>query len=158
MGKPNLPIYGLEELYLFPYYQTRGAYEQATGAACPVFDPTKPPKYWRDLTALLSTKRTVVYQQAVFGLRDGKPDVDLLVLPKEQAATVNIPPDKWGEPTEAPVPPPLRALEPDEELIVSFGGPVQVKNLVSPYWTEAAGGFTEEDRALLRAIARKLGL
>lgn len=157
MTKPNLPIYGLAELNLFQAYQTRDEYERLTGQPCPVWDTGRPPKYWFDPAAAASTKRTVVYDLAVFGLRDGKPELDLLVLSKEHAATVNIPPFKWSETTDPAVPVPLRALDPDEELIVAFGGVVQVKNTAHPFWGDA-GGFTASDRTLLKAIAKKLGV
>jgi len=161
------PKYGLDSLYLFPYYQTRDAYRKAAGEEPPPWDPRKPPKYWMDAKARLSGRRNVVYDFTLaisqsgtpLAGPDGKPMLDLLVLPKEDAATVNIPPDATNVPgTDVPpVPPPLRPLEPNEELFFDVGGVVAVKNLDHPYWKETAG-FTQADRALLRAIAAKLGV
>ena len=165
MARLPYPIYGLENLYLFRRYQTRADYQQATGAEAPPFDPTKRPKYWFDPTAKDSSRRNVVYDNVLvvseFGKPipgpDGKPMLDLLTLPKMEAATVNIPPegtniegtDKYEELL------PLRDLEPGEELIFQFGGLVAVKNV--ELFDSLKEGFTAGDRTLLESIARKLG-
>ena len=49
----------------------------------------------------------------------------------------------------------MRALQPDEEFFVPIGGVigVRIKGTLEP-----DRGFTEEDRTLLLAIARKLGV
>ena len=86
--------------------------------------------------------------------------LDVLVLTKEEAATVNIPPKG---PTVAniagagvpEVPPPLRALEPSEELFMPFFGVVAVRNRD---FMPMEPGFNQNDRSLLRAIALKLGV
>jgi len=161
------PKYGLSNLYLFPYYQTREDYERAVGQAPPPWDPNRPPKYWFDPNARQSTRRNVVYDFVIATSEsgtplvgsDGKPMLDLLVLPKEEAATVNIPPKDVANVPGADrpeVPCPLRALEPDEELFFDFGGIVAVKN--KNLYPSLEVGFTAEDRALLRAIAAKLGV
>lgn len=53
------------------------------------------------------------------------------------------------------IPPPLRALRADEEFFVPFPGliAVRIKGTLEP-----DRGFTEEDRAVVLAIARKLGV
>ena len=56
MAALPLPKYGLDKLYLFPYYQSREQYRAATGEEPPAFDPTRPPQYWR---CLLYTSRCV---------------------------------------------------------------------------------------------------
>jgi hypothetical protein len=167
------PKYGLENLYLFPYYQTRDAYRAATGQIAPPFNPNRPPKYWFDPKAADSLRRSVVYDP-VLGVaangapladNDGKPMLDLLVINKDEAAAVNIPPKGVDPATgtaysnvpgaDVPeVPVPLRPLEPNEELFFDFGGVVAVKNLALFPALEA--GFTSQDRALLQAIAKKL--
>ena len=160
------PKYGLKSLYLFPYYQTREDYRQATGQEPPPWDPNRPPKYWRDPSALSSPRRNVIYDYVlatgptgtpVAGL-DGKPVLDLLVLRKEDAATVNLPPLATNVPgADVPeVPCPLRPLEPEEELFFDIGGVVTVKNVT--LYAALEVGFTAQDRLLLRGIARKLGL
>jgi hypothetical protein len=160
--------YGLEKLYLFPYYQTREDYQKATGQEPPKFDGTKPPKYWFDPAAKDSTRRNIAYDQiiayAVSGSplfdENGKPMLEMMMLNKDEAGSVNIPPKGLGQANipgadKPEVPPPLRALRSDEELFVPFPGiiAVRIKGTL-----EADRGFTEEDRALLVAIATKLGV
>ena len=166
MPRLPLPIYGLENLYLYPRYQTRADYQKATGQEPPPFDPNKRPKYWFDPTAKDSPRRNVVYDNVLvvseFGKPipgpDGKPMLELMTLPKVEAATVNIPPEGTniegaGE-CEALLP--LRNLEPGEELFFQFGGLVAVKNV--ELFDALREGFTVADRALIQAIAKKLGV
>jgi hypothetical protein len=160
------PQYGIENLYLFPCYGTPDAYQRATGHAAPPWNPNRAPKLWEDPKAKDAPKRTIVYDQALVlddkGVPeagpDGSPLLDLLVLNKDEAATVNIPPDIGNIPgASVPmVPPPLRALEPNEQLFFPIGGLVAVKNL--DLYPQLEVGFTAQDRALLNAIAKKLGL
>ncbi len=161
------PKYALSYLYLFPYYQTREAYQKATGQEPPPWNPDRAPKYWCDPKARESTRRNVVYDFVVaysesgapLAGPDGKPMLEALVLGKEVAATVNIPPKQFTNVPGAEVPEvpmPLRPLEPNEELCFEFGGIVSVKNL--DLYPLVEPGFTPEDRALLKAIARKLGV
>jgi hypothetical protein len=168
LPNPSSSRYGIEKLYLFPYYQTREDYAKAAGKDAPAFDHTRPPKYWEDPGAIQSSRRNVVYDQVLAlspaGLPvpslDGKPMLEPLVLSKAEAAQVNIPP-KGPTITNVPgaevpeVPPPLRNLAAYEELCFGFGGTVFVRNKSIP---EAQPGFTEDDRAVLVAIAAKLGL
>lgn len=160
------PKYSLEKLYLFPYYQTREDYQRATGQEPPPWDPNRAPKHWFDPNAAQSARRSVIYEN-VLALSDtgsplvspdGKPMLDVLVLSKEEAATVNIPPLGTNVPgADRPeIPCPLRALDPDEELFFDFGGVVAVKN--RKLFSQLETGFTADDRALLRAIAEKLGV
>jgi hypothetical protein len=165
---PALPMakYGLESLYLFPYYQSREDYQKATGADAPVFNPNRQPKYWQDPKAKDSLKRNVVYNQVLAIAEngaplvgaDGKPMLDLLLLQKDEAATVNIPvgaANVVGADVPA-VPPPLRALESNEELDFGFGNTVYVHNTDYPF--DDTGIFSAADRLLLKAIAKKLGV
>ena len=168
---PALPLakYGLDSLYLFPYYQSQEDYAKATGSTAPAFNPNRQPKYWQDPKAKDSTKRTVVYNQALAVAEngvplvgsDGKPMLDLLVLSRDEAATVNIPYKGPGA-TNIPgagapeVQPPLRALESNEELGFGFGNTVYVHNTDYPF--DNGGSFTAADRLLLKAIAMKLGV
>ena len=88
---------------------------------------------------------------------NGKPMLDLLTLPKLVAATVNIPPEgtniEGADAYEELLP--LRDLEPGEELFFQFGGLVAVKNV--ELFDALREGFTPADRALIQAIARKVG-
>ena len=166
MARLPYPIYGLENLYLFRRYQTRADYQKATGQEPPPFNPNQRPKYWFDPTAKDSPRRNVVYDNTLvlseFGKPipgpDGKPMLDLLTLPKMVAATVNIPPEGTNiEGTDAYEELlPLRDLEPGEELFFQFGGLVAVKNV--EMFDALREGFTPADRALIQAIAKKLGV
>lgn len=168
MAALPLPKYGLDKLYLFPYFQTRAKYAQAMGEEPPPFDETRPPQYWFDPEALKSSKRSLIYENvlAVNGKgqplqdEDGTPFFEPVVMLKAEAGTANIPlAVAANEPgTEVPAAqPPLRALDPDEELFVDFGGIVMVRNktLVD---SNAPVGFTPQDRELLKTIARKLNV
>ena len=92
---------------------------------------------------------------------DGNPALDALVLDRDEAANVNIPPSGTGA-TNIPgadrpeIPVPLRPLEPNEELFFDFGRVVAVKN--TELFAQLETGFTQQDRSLLQAIARKLGV
>jgi hypothetical protein len=160
------PKYGLKSLYLFPYYQTREDYRQSTGQESPAWDSRRAPKYWCDPSAGASVRRNVIYDLVLATAPngtplpgpDGKPQLDVLVLKKEEAATVNIPPDGTNIPgADVPeVPCPLRPLEPGEELFFDIGGVVAVKNVA--LYAAMEVGFTAQDRLLLKAIGRKLGV
>jgi hypothetical protein len=160
--------YGIEKLFLFPYFQTREEYQAATGIEPPKFDSTRPPKYWFDPAAKDATRRNVTYDQVIAYAasgsplvgEDGQPLLELMMLNKDDAAAVNIPPKGLGFANIAgadkpEIPPPLRPLRADEELFFPFPGivAVRIKGTLEP-----DRGFTEEDRALLTAIARKLGV
>ena len=161
--------YGLDSLYLFPYYQSQEDFNKATGAVAPAWNPSRQPKYWQDPAALASTRRTVVYNQVLAVAdngaplvgSDGKPMLDILALQKEEAASVNIPPKGPGIQNvpgagEAEVQPPLRGLEKSEVLAFGFGNTVYVHNIDYPF--DDTGSFRVEDRILLQAIAKKLGV
>jgi hypothetical protein len=160
--------YGIEKLYLFPYYQTREQYQQVTGVEPPKFDGSRAPKLWADPAAKNSVRRNVVYDRVISYAANGSllfdendsPMLEGLVLSKDEAATVNIPPKGLGISNipgadKPEVPPPLRALTPEEEFFIPFPGlvAVRLKGALEP-----DRGFTEEDRAVLLAIARKLAV
>jgi len=163
------PVKGLDTLFIFPYYQTREAFEQATGRPCPPWNPNLPPKYWFDPKAAESTRRNVVYDNTLVYSLDGtilqdaagKPMLDVLVLTKEQAASVNIP-DKSRGAANIPgadkpeVPVPLRLPAEDEEIFFIWGQTVAVRNKAA--WEQTQSVFTAQDRQLLKAIAVKLGI
>lgn len=160
--------FGIEHVFQFPYYQTREDYQKATGQEPPKFDGSRPPKYWADPEAKNTARRNMVYDRVIAYYsngspasdENGNPQMEALVLNRDEAATVNIPPKGIGMANIAgadrpEVPPPLRALHEDEELFFPFPGIVAVRIKGS---LEADRGFTEEDRSLLQAIARKLGV
>ncbi len=159
------PKYGLHHLFLYPVYPTREEYQAATGQEPPPFDPTRAPQYWHDPEAAKSSKRFFIYDRVLAvderGMArsdaDGEPYFEQLILPRDEAATVNIPPNKVANETSLPsVPPPCRELHEDEELTFDFGGVVVVRN--KNFTGQTVVGFTLDDRELLRAIARKLNV
>lgn len=163
------PTYGITHLHLFPVYQTREAYKQATGMEAPPYDQSKPIKSWFDPKAAANPSRKIVYDQVIayadngapLASAEGKPMFEPLLIDRAVAATVNIPVKGREIPDQVPtgfeVPVPLRALEPDEELYFQFGGSVAVKNK-KLFGQLETGGFTAADRALLQAIAEKIGI
>lgn len=167
MSALPFPTYGLHHLYRFPVFQTREAYRQATGREAPPYDPAKPPKSWFDPDAAANPRRRLVYETVVayaengFPLVDaeGKPVLEPLVIDRDFAAVVNIP-NKLGSPDQTvsgpEIPVPLRPLESGEEMYLQFGGSVAVKN--KALFDAVATTYGAEDRALLRAIAEKLGV
>lgn len=169
MSALPLPKYGLQNLYLFPCYQTREEFRAATGSDAPPYNPEHTPKYWFDPKARDRVSRTVVYERvlaidaggrAIPG-KDGSPMLEPLLLTKDEAATANIPSTVTSEPGtgEAPLPVPLRPLDEDEELFFDLFGIVTVKNKkLFPKLPAQSDGFTQQDRQLLQAIARVVGI
>lgn len=168
----NTPQAGISELYLFPIYNTREAYQAATGKEPPPYDPNKPIKSWFDPAAASSPKRNMVYDRVIAyapnGMpevgADGKPFTEPLILAREWAATVNISPKVFSSAgvvdpptTGQEVPVPLRALEPGEELFLQWGGTAAVKNTLLFGDLPGSSTFTPHDRSLLMAIAKKVG-
>ena len=164
------PKYSIQNLYLFPRHDTREAYHKAIGQYPPEWNPYRLPKYWFDPKAKQNPSRVVMYAQAlvtdpdtgaVLAGSDGNPALDALVLDRDEAANVNIPPSGTGA-TNIPgadrpeIPVPLRPLEPNEELFFDFGRVVAVKN--TELFAQLETGFTQQDRSLLQAIAKKLGV
>jgi len=159
----------LSSLYLFPVYQTREDYFKGTGVQAPPFDPGRPVKCWFDPNAATSPRRTVVYDNALalsgngYPLADerGRPFLEPLLLTRDHAATVNIPvKDFSGRIAETPtvgfeVPVPCREPKASEVLVFGLGGLVYVTD-ESQNLTPTA--FTLEDRQVLLAIAKKLGV
>ena len=166
MSALPLPSYPVHKLYLFPQFSSREDFERVQGVECPPFDCARPPKYWFDPAAEKTVLRKVVYETAIAidekGAlildANGKPMTDSLVLVKKEAATVNIPPDITNYPGAdvPPIPVPMRALDEDEELALELGGILVVHN--KKLWDAQVSGYTAQDRALLTAIARKLGV
>lgn len=162
--------YSIQTLYLFPVFQTREEYKAKVGNEPPPFDPSKPVKCWLDPQAHANPRRKIVYDNvlaiadngAPLVDADGKPFFEPLLIDREDAGTVNIPikdftgniPEQQATGTEVPVP--LRALMPNEELVMGgFGNLVTVRN--KTFLIETAH-FTVDDRKVLHAIAVKLGV
>lgn len=153
MSQAYFPI---RELFVFKNYRTRAEYRLATGKEAPAFDPTRAPKYWEDPAAASSPRRVVVYDYVFYPA--SKPMLDVLLLKREDAATVNIfePGIDVPAPREAEIPNPIRELKPTEKVVFdALGNPmVHDTTLDAPQ----GGGFTAADRAMLKSIAVKLGI
>lgn len=160
---------GIQALYLFRIFQTREEFEALSGEKCPPYDPTRDIKSWRDSLAANSPKPRIVYENVLAYGDDGRtpaldsngsPYFEPLVLPREIASTVNIPPkDFTGALQEQPgtgreVPCPCRELRLDEVLKVGWGGNVQVVDVTQ---TVTATPFEELVLAALTRIEAKLG-
>ena len=162
-------MFPINDLYVFPYFQTRDDYFKATGEDAPAWDPNKPVKGWFDPAARTTNKRTMLYDNTLLYDKTGQvipephgvPQVDQLALLKEDAGAVNILPRErmvdYGPGSKvAPIPVPMRALKPNEEFVFTFGGIVAVR-LKDAYKT-TVNAFTIGDRQLLEKIAQKLGV
>jgi hypothetical protein len=159
---------GISEYYLFPTYSTREAYKRATGEDAPPFDTARKRKHWYDPQARDSAKRQFVYDRVLaFDGRNpardetGRPFAEMLVLSRQEAATVNIPlsekdelPVPGGDYPETPVP--LRALADGEELVFDRLGWVRVRN--KAIYEQTYEGFSPRDRVILYAMARSLNV
>lgn len=169
--RPSLPQYGVEALYRFALYQTREDYEKTAGAPAPAFDARRAPKYWADPEAAKSATRNVSYLVLALGADgispaaddSGRPFLEMMSLSKFEAAAVNIPPtgatrEDFPEGPLPAVPVPLKPLLPSEQLVFGFGGTPMIRGALWESSQAGVSAFTPADRALLRAIAAKLGL
>jgi hypothetical protein len=156
----------LNDFYLFPVYATREEYRRATGQDAPAYNPSRAPKHWLDPKAAASPRRTVVYDLAVqtgdqgqpLADKQGKPIIDVLLLPRDEAASVNIwePGNGLPAPAMPRVEPPLREPAAGQEFTFVFPGIVGVLDRAAAQ--ASANYFTPADRALLQAIAKKLAV
>jgi hypothetical protein len=157
-------MFPINELYLYPVFQTRDEYLKATNEEAPEWDPNRPVKSWFDPAARNTNKRTFLYDVVLMYDKNGMvlpdangvPQVEQLALLREEAARVNILPRErmvdYGPGSKvAPIPVPMRALKPTEELVFTFGGVVAVKDKakVAP---EQPVSFTSGDRAKIDLI------
>jgi hypothetical protein len=162
-------MYPLNSLYLFPVFQSRAEYFNVTGEQAPPWNPNKPVKTWFDPEARKTTRRTIIYDSALMYHENGalvvdpsgQPVLDTLALLKEEAGQVNMLPDEkmvdygWGSKV-AQIPVPLRKLNSNEELVITFGSVVAVRDKSAAIDTPVH--FTTSDRLLLQKIAQKLGV
>jgi hypothetical protein len=162
-------MFPINDLYLYPSFQTRDEYFKATGEEAPEWNPNKPVKSWFDPAARNTNKRTFLYDVVLMYDRNGMvipdekgvPQVEQLALLREEAASVNILPREkmvdYGPGSKvAPIPVPMRALKENEELVFTFGGVVAVR--LKDAFRNTVNAFTVQDRQLLEKIAQKLGV
>jgi len=156
---------------MFQRFQTRGGYTEVTGQIPPNFDSSRRPKHWLDPKAKDSISKNVFYERVIavsdlgiaFPGPDGKPVLEPLMLSKVEAGSVNIPPEgtNIAGANDPECPMPLKPLPAGHELTfqsgaVPGGGVVSVRDTVR--FAMEVEGFTAADRALIRAIAAKLGI
>jgi len=162
-------MFPINDLYIFPTFQTRDEYFNATGEEAPEWDPSRPVKAWFDPAARNTNKRTFLYDVVLMYDKNGMvlpdekgvPQVEQLALLREDAGRVNMLPRErmldYGPGSKvAPIPVPMRPLTTNEELIFTFGGVVAVKR--KDAYKQTVNAFTVQDRALLEKIALKLGV
>lgn len=162
-------MFPINDLYLFPFFQTRDEYFQSTGEEAPPWDPNKPVKSWFDPAARNTNRRTFLYDVVLMYDKNGmvlsdaagKPQTEQLALLREDAAQVNILPREkmidYGPGSRvAPIPVPMRPLKDTEELVFTFGGVVAVR--MKDFYKNTVNAFTIADRKLLEKIAQKLGV
>ena len=162
-------MFPINDLYVFPFFQTRDDYFKATGEEAPEWDPNRPVKSWFDPAARNTNKRTFLYDVVLMYDRNGMvlpdekgvPQVEQLALLREEAGRVNMLPrekmvDYGAGSKVAPIPVPMRPLKATEELVFTFGGVVAVR--VKDAYKATVNAFTVGDRVLLEKIAQKLGV
>ena len=164
--------------YLFTRYMSRKQYLEQTGKEAPPFNPARDLKNWEDPAA--SGKFGKIVYPYTLGtdetgalLRDnGAPVLYPLVLTVDEARTVNLPDEDAAgntsiQPGTRTVQCPIDVPGPGEALV--FGDSpftadaVWIRNLAAyaaeqAAQTEEAGKFTPADRAMLVAIAKKVGV
>lgn len=154
-------------LNLFTTYGTRDAYKASTGKDTPAWNQTRPPKYWEDPKAvkkgMMNGVPVMIYDRVYAGFDQaaGEPLWDMLILPVEEAKTVNIPPTGDGMTNvpgadQDPVPCPVRELQDGEIVKLEFGAIPKVYN--ADELQDVAVGFCQRDRDMLERIAAKLGV
>lgn len=183
-----VPEAPLSDIYLFPVYQSRedvynsGLSRSLIEKVLPPCNQNRRAKHWFDPRYVDAEDdgEPVIYDVVQFnpntGMpvldQDGKPKITKLAMEKSAAGRMNIGTGRANEfPLDStymrlkPYPVPIRELHPDEELAAAAGfgaiaGNVVVRNkkLYSPPVQGLCCGFTEEDRRVLLAIARKLGI
>jgi len=156
----------LANFHAFVRFQSQADFEIVAAEKAPPFDPSRPPKYWRDAAALRSSRMSVVYDALAVNdqgapLKDpatGRPYVDILVLRKAEAAAVNIPPASIESPIAPEVPVPLNPLLPTQYL--DFGDTPFEGVIVRDSRADALrpATYTQRDQQTIHAIAAKLGV
>jgi hypothetical protein len=171
-----------DALYAFATFNTSQAFEKLYGIQAPPVNPRAPRKEWIDTSnvVLKDGKLSNPNDEADYTVvrwRNGKPTVGTLTLTVLEAITPNVgsgasiavgeDPDGDIIARVTPRPIPIRQLQPNERLD-AVPGPMgagqwwvvntdaERKELAAS--ATAAAFFTVADRALLRAIATKLGV
>lgn len=160
--QPNTPIYPASALQLFDTFNSPDEFFKRFGVAPPAWDSTRRPKNWFDTSLDLSDPTSSVEYRVVHQVpKTGEWKVIVIAMSVLEASVLNLAPSAFpsGSP---PLPPlwevPIRALLPNERLHPTpFGAQIMRVDLQLAA-DEQAGKFTAHDRAVLVAIAGKLGV
>lgn len=88
--QPDLLAYGIQELGLFKTC-TRGSYVSTFGVQAPAWDPTRVTKTWFDTSVDASDPANVAVYKIAAPDQNGVWALRQMVLPAQEAATVNLP-------------------------------------------------------------------
>jgi len=166
----------LSQLYLkrLHYYQNRDEYTARVGQPPPPFDPTKRPKYWRDLYPIAQGLPEMEYKMLATGPaglpirhpQTGRPYLRTVAMWADEAAAVNLPTGATNAPGED-VPPVQVPLEPlgetqyldwpaDGDTLAERMALVVVRDRRDELMRPATWRLREQQ--LLERIAEKLGV
>jgi hypothetical protein len=160
--QPNQAYYSISALNVFHEYTNAASYSAAFGVPPAPFDQTRRPKTWFDSTvdAAHDPEGIAIYYAYRLDPVKQQWGYTLIAMPNKEAATVNILPD--AELNFTPLPEwevPARTLLPNEQLYPFLGNVLQVKRTdLAEQVAEDLGQFTNQDRTLLRAIAKQLNV
>ena len=88
-AQPSTEFYGVQELALFKSY-SRETYRAAFGVQAPAYDPTRRGKSWFDSSVDLSASDNVAVYRIVAQDQSGNGILQQIVIPAQEAASVNL--------------------------------------------------------------------
>ncbi|MBZ5673284.1 MAG: hypothetical protein LAP61_03475 [Acidobacteriia bacterium] len=89
-AQPSTEFYNIQDLVLFKAY-SRDSYRAAFGVEAPAYDPARVLKTWFDSTVDVSNPGDVAVYRIVAQTKDGNGILQQMVMPAQEAATVNLP-------------------------------------------------------------------
>jgi hypothetical protein len=89
-AQPGTAFYPVQDLALFKSY-SRESYRAAFGVEAPAYDPARLRKSWFDSTADVSDPKNVAVYRVVAQDQNGNGILRQIVMPAQEAATVNLP-------------------------------------------------------------------
>jgi len=89
-AQPNSEFYSVQELALFQAFN-RETYRAMFGVEAPAYDPSRRRKSWFDSSVDLSHPDNVALYRIVRQEANGSPAMRQMVMPAQEAATVNLP-------------------------------------------------------------------
>lgn len=159
--QPAIESYGWAEMTLFRTAQTADDFAKVFGAPAPAYDSSRRLKLWYDTTVDQTDPEELVCYTVV-KVKNSMPALGKACMPAWEAATPNVPPIETPSQPARQRPAwelPIRAMLPNEALVPSlFGGWAVIRTDMRLQREQIEGKFTPEDRRLLEAVARKLGV